>query len=114
MVAWLNEFFSKWYRPNRHPAKALPALGTISPSSGSSPDDDTTPLQAPESEPAQGSTGVSSSLSLGDPQPFSVIIPLLPVFFEKTNEFIEQIQRDLANFYIGTLAPVMASHAGAT
>ncbi len=38
---------------------------------------------------------------------FDEILPFLPFFFEVTSAFVEELQRDMVNFYISTLAPTL-------
>lgn len=38
------------------------------------------------------------------------ILPILPVYFERVTECVEEIQRDMANYYISLLVPVLQQH----
>ena len=38
---------------------------------------------------------------------FGEILPFLPFFFEVTSAFVEELQRDMANYYISALAPAL-------
>eukprot|EP00428_Durinskia_dybowskii_P075315 CAMPEP_0170400786 /NCGR_PEP_ID=MMETSP0117_2-20130122/24677_1 /TAXON_ID=400756 /ORGANISM="Durinskia baltica, Strain CSIRO CS-38" /LENGTH=1002 /DNA_ID=CAMNT_0010657545 /DNA_START=260 /DNA_END=3268 /DNA_ORIENTATION=+ len=38
------------------------------------------------------------------------VAPLLPLFFERATAVVEEIQRDMANYYISVLVPVLQQH----
>ena len=74
MHVWLDGFFSQWYYPSVPSVPSTPSETGV---------ENTLPPIPPTS---------SVRAVLGAPKPFSEIVPLLPAFFDKANDFLEQVR----------------------